>query len=233
MPAFQTTRWSMVARAGGEDEESREAALDLLCRAYWKPAHQFVVNSGRDEESARDLVQEFFSRGLQRNWLASADPERGRFRSYLLVVLKRFLADERIWSGRQRRGGGAAHVSIELVDSDRLKEPGSSPEAAYDRQWALTVLERAADQLRAECDAAGKARHFELLAPFLDGDGRDIGHAAAADALGMSTGAVAMAIGRLRSRMRDLVRREVAATLADEADVEAELAELIAALRPH
>lgn len=230
MTTFNTTRWTIVRQAGADDPGGRDALASLYL-GYWKPVYEFTRRHSRcSEDDARDLVQEFFAETLRKNWLVSADRSRGRFRSFLLVVLKRFLADAREKQNRMSRGGGIEHLSIDWENASEIQETSETPEFAYDRHWALTVLETAAGKLREESVAAGKAGIFDGLAPHLNSEAAD-SYEVTGGKLGMSPGAVAMAVHRLRARLRDLIRREIAKTLDDEGQVEAELAELIAALR--
>lgn len=226
---FAPTRWTLVLAARGDSEPAR-AALGELCGTYYQPVFRFLQREGRSEDAARELTQEFFARLLARDGLATADPARGRFRSFLLGALKHFLGDQRVRERAAKRGGGAVHEPLpEPTDTSpgrELAAPGpASPEAWFDRQWALAIMDRALSTLAAEHAAEGKADQFERLKPWLVG-------AAAAQAdvagqLGWSEGALKVAVHRLRKRFRELVRAEIAQTVPAFAEVDAELRYLV------
>jgi RNA polymerase sigma-70 factor (ECF subfamily) len=218
-PVFATTHWSLVLSAGRNDTCARDA-LAALCRTYWPALHAYVRRRGED------LTQEFFARLLEHNWIARADATKGRFRSFLLTTLKRFLADEWDKTQAQKRGGGRAPVPL---DSDAA---GSGPTAdqVYDRQWALALLELTMARLRAEFAQAGKSREFSRLKQFLTAARNEISYADVAAAAGLSEGAARVAVHRLRKRYRELFRDEIARTVADPAEVDPELRHLIAVL---
>src|ERR1035437_6965903 len=226
--AFVTTQWTRVLAARGDSPEAR-AALSDLCAAYYAPVFAFVRHNTPDEDAARDRTQEFFARLLSRQSLGAVDPERGRFRSYLLGAVKHFLADMRERERRLKRGGGQQHESIEpgTDTSPGLQLPDAnapSPDREFDRKWALTVLDRALAALTAEHRATGKADQFEALKPWLTGDTENLSQAEAARALDVNEGAVKVAIHRLRKRFRELVKSEIARTVGyGAADVQAEL----------
>lgn len=224
-----------MLRARGETPEAR-AALSELCEVCYQPVFRFLRRDGRDDEAARELAQEFFARILQRGDLGAADPSRGRFRSYLLGAVKHFLADQRKREGCQKRGGGVAAESLDApVTADGappdLPDPGAAvPDAWFDRQWALAVMERALSAVAAEFAAHGKAAQFDLLKPWLAGEAPALSQAGVARRLGWSEGAVKVAVHRLRKRFREALRAEVRQTLADGDDPDAELRYLLAAL---
>src|SRR5262245_33130045 len=216
---FAATRWTLVLRARGESVEAR-TALSELCEAYYQPVLQFLRRDGRDEDAARELAQEFFARVLARGGFDEADPERGRFRSYLLGALKHFLADQRKYEHRLKRGGGAMVESLDAITAD--EEPASlqvadpslpAPEASFDREWALAVMARSLSQLQREFAAAAKTDQFEALKPWLMGEAPSLSQADVARRLGLSEGAVKVAIHRLRKRFRDTVCAEISQTL--------------------
>ncbi len=231
---FAPTRWTLVLRARGDSAEAK-AALSELCEAYYQPVMRFLRREGREEDAAQELAQEFFARVLSGAGFASADPERGRFRSYLLGALKHFLGDQRERERRQKRGGGA---TIEQLESSTDTSPGLDvadpsalpPDAWFDREWALAVMDRALAALAAEFAKGDKAAHFEALKPWLVGETPALSQADAAKSLGMSEGAVKVAVHRMRRRFRELVKVEIAQTLPNPADVEDELRHLVAAL---
>ena len=231
---FAPTRWTLVLRARGESAEAK-AALGELCEAYYPPVLRFLRREGRDEDAARELVQEFFARVLASDGFASADPQRGRFRSYLLGALKHFLADQREHERRQKRGGGVTPESLRPATDTSpgldLPDPGAPPpDAWFDREWALAVMDRALKALESEFQAAEKSGQFVTLKPWLVGDTPALSQVEAGARLGLSEGAVKVAIHRMRRRFRDLVKAEISQTLPSAADVEDELRHLITAL---
>lgn len=225
---FPQTHWSLVLSARGSEEHSRQA-LDALVRIYWPPLLAFLRRDGHDPEAARDLLQGYLARLLERQDLSSVDPEKGRFRSYLLAGLRNYLVSEARREQALKRGAGAV-VSMETEEAGRILEmtpaPGLTPEVAFDRQWARTVLLRAVERLRAEHDTAARREVFEVLQPALVGADGD-GYAALATRLNWTAGAVAVAVHRLRRRLRELVRDEVRQTVGSAADLEAELRHLL------
>jgi len=233
---FATTRWSLVAAARpGEGGGSRaRGALEELCRAYWYPLYAFVRRRGYSSEDAQDLTQAFFARIIETGGLGAADPERGRFRSYLLGALKHFLANEWHRSQTQKRGGRVRFVEWDALDPEARyagapKEP-VSPELLFDREWALETTGKALQALRAEMAEAGKGGQFDALKGSLTGEGEASREEVAAR-LGMSEGAVKVAVHRLRQRYRGLLRDGIAETVSNEADLEDEMRHLVAVLR--
>jgi RNA polymerase sigma-70 factor (ECF subfamily) len=232
--AFVTTQWTRVLDARGDSPEAK-AALSDLCAAYYASVFDFIRRSAPDEDSARDLTQEFFARLLARHGIDSVDPQRGRFRSYLLGAVKHFLADMQEHSHRLKRGAGQPLESIEPgTDTSpalQLADPNTpSPDREFDRKWALTLLNRALAKLAQEHEAAGKADHFEALKPWLSGDSENISQAEAAARLGVNEGAVKVAIHRLRRRFREVIKSEIGQTVSDRTQVDAELHYLLEAL---
>jgi RNA polymerase sigma-70 factor (ECF subfamily) len=230
------TRWTLVLRARGESVEAR-AALSELCEAYYQPVLRFLRHEGRDEDVARELAQEFFARVLARGGFDDADPERGRFRSYLLGAVKHFLADQRKYEKRIKRGGGMTVQSLDATAADEEPAPLQvadtslpAPDASFDREWALAVIARSLTQLEREFVAAAKMDQFEALKPWLMGEAPSLSQAEGAQRLGLSEGAVKVAIHRLRKRFRDVVCAEISQTLRDPSLVDEELRHLIAAL---
>lgn len=217
------------------DSPEAKAALSDLCAAYYAAVFAFIRHSAGNEDDARDLTQEFFARLLARHGLDTVDPQRGRFRSFLLGAVKHFLADMRAHRGCAKRGGGETSVPLEPeTDTSpglQLAAPGaSSPDREFDRKWALTILDRALGALAAEQAASGKREQFEVLKLWLTGDTENLSQADAAARLGMNEGAVKVAIHRLRRRFRELVKAEIGQTLHDPAHAADELACLLAAL---
>ena len=230
-PVFVTTRWSLVLEAG-RDAASSEAALGQLCAAYWYPIYHFVRRQGRSTHDAQDLTQEFFARLLTRNWIAQADQSRGRFRSFLLVVLKRFLAGEWERAQAQKRGADRLHLPLDDAESRFLSTPAShgTPEETFDKHWALTLLDRALRELRAEYEGDGRGAVFETLKGCLTTVPEARPHADLAAALGLSEGAVKVAIHRLRGRYREKLRAEIAQTVASPSEVDGEMRHLVRVL---
>jgi RNA polymerase sigma factor (sigma-70 family) len=231
---FLTTHWTRVLEARGNTVEAK-AALSELCAAYYAPVFAFIRHNAPDEETARDLTQEFFARLLAGHGVDKVERERGRFRSYLLGAVKHFLADIRDRDHRLKRGAGqpvevigfATDTSTGLEVSDP-KAP--SPEHEFDRKWALTVLDRALTALAQEHKTSAKSELFEALRPWLTGDTENLSQADAALRLGMNENAVKVAIHRLRKRFRELVKAEIGHTLNNPAQVADELSCLTAAL---
>jgi RNA polymerase sigma-70 factor (ECF subfamily) len=239
MPApredFASTQWSLVLRAGGKPGSSARAALEVLCSRYWLPLYVFVRRRVNDAHAAQDLTQEFFTRLLAKNTLAHAEPERGRFRGFLLAALKHFLANESDRARARKRGGGRQLLSLdwEQGESRYHLEPRDerTAERIFDRQWALTLLDRVVRRLQDEYLAAGKTRQFDLLKDALTGRAA-VAYAAVAEELSLSQDAVRQAASRLRKRYRTLLREEVAATVAGQHEVDDEIRALFAALAP-
>lgn len=233
--AFTATHWSVVLAAGRADSPAAHDALAKLCRDYWQPLYTYVRRRGLDAHDSQDLTQEFFARLLERDWLKQVQPEKGKFRSFLLVALNHFLSNE--WDKRHclKRGGGEAIVSLNDTRAEEARlahEPADmlTPERAFERRWALTLIERALGKLEAECKAKGRGAEFTVLQPFLSAkpDGEE--YTRAAEQLGMSEGTLRVTVHRLRKKMGEHLRSEIAQTVARSEDVEAELRELFAAL---
>lgn len=229
--AFATTQWTLVLQAGQATGPEREAALAALCREYWQPVFIYIRGQGHDEESARDLTQEFFSRLLEKEWLDGLKQEGSRFRAFLLVAVKRFLAVQHHRQNAQKRGHGVPLIPLDQEVLPALAGHDSSPEEAYDRHWALTIINRALAQLQSEAKAAGREQLFAQLAEYISSEPEPGSYEAIANTLGMSRAAVAMAVHRLRLRLREKIRQEVAQTLANPLQVEEEMHVLMAALR--
>ena len=235
---FHTTMWDVVRAAGDRADPGREEALEVLCGSYWYPLYAFLRRRGEAPEDAADLVQGLFASLLERGDLDGLDPEGGRFRSYLLAALKHHASDQRDRARAQKRGGGRAALSLDAsfepaAAEERFRgEPRDerSPEGLFERDWALAVLARALARLEQEQTERRRGPIFARLRGFLDGVAEGDSHAAAATDLGLSSGAVKVAVHRLRARYRELLLAEVAATVAPGDDAEAELRALVAAL---
>ena len=231
---FATTHWSVVLAAQGESTAA-DAALERLCRTYWKPLYAFVRREGRSVEEAQDLTQAFFARLLERRDLDAVRREKGRLRSYLLVALKHFLANEWHRASAIKRGEGRPLIALdELLENERAAlEPADtlSADRIYERRWALTVLEQVLNQLGTEYREEGKGALFDHFKQLLaDEPDRPLQAQIAAE-LGMSENAVKQAYHRFRQRYRQLLHDEIAHTVAVPGDVEDELRHLIAVLR--
>ena len=229
---FPTTRWTLVVAAGGPHRKEARSALVSLCENYWYPLYAYLRRRGYPADQAQDLTQEFFTRVLEGRYLDRADPEKGRFRSFLLTSLKFFVADE---EDRQRahKRGGTMIVPLEFSSGEERyqREPAhdETPERIFERRWALSVLDRVVERLRCEFVQHGRSEHFERLKVFLLGQS-DAPYAALAREMKTSEGAVKVAVHRLRKRYRELFRQEIADTVADPAEVESELRYLAAVL---
>jgi RNA polymerase sigma factor (sigma-70 family) len=230
---FATTRWSLVVAAGatGGSPEAREA-LETLCGACWFPLYAFARRTGAAREEAEDLVQGFFALLLEKGWLRQADRERGRFRTFLLAAFRHHAAHERDRGRAQKRGGGARLLSLDFAAGETryLSEPAvdETPERLYERRWALALLDRALEGLRASY-AGDRAAVFEALRPHLTG-GEPPSLAETGAAIGLSEGATKVALHRLRRRYRDVLRATIAETVADPGEVDDEIHHLLAAL---
>jgi RNA polymerase sigma-70 factor (ECF subfamily) len=229
---FPTTRWTLVCAAGDPQRQEARSALVSLCENYWYPLYVFLRRRGHSADQAQDLTQEFFIRVLEGRYLDRADPEKGRFRSFLLTSLKFFVADEGDRQRAQFRGGGLV-VPLEFASGEERyrREPGhkETPERIFERRWALALLDRVVERLRDEFVQHGRPEHFERLKVFLLGQS-DAPYAALARDMNTSEGALKVAIHRLRKRYRELFRQEIADTVANPAEVESELRYLAAVL---
>lgn len=232
--AFGTTRWSLVLQARSEDPERAREALSELCRTYWFPLYALVRRRIRDADEAADLTQDFFVHLIEKRAIGRVDPSRGRFRSFLIASVKNFLANEHDRAAARKRGSGMKPVTFDGQEADcRYRgnvHAGWEQERAFDRQWALTVLGRALEHLRSEYAQAGRSREFEQLSPFLTGEGPDRPYRETAALLKMTEAGVKTAVHRMRRRYGKALREEVAATVADLNEVDAELRHLLAAL---
>lgn len=232
MSRFDTTRWSIVLRARGEAVEAR-AALEALCQRYRPPVLSYIRRRGRSAENAEDLAQTFFTRFLEHAYHADADPARGRFRAFLLTALKRFLIDADEEDRTIKRGGLVHFRSLDDASNGASLEhmaDARTPEIAFERDWAATVLEAAMFRLRSEAETAGKRALFDQLSEFLLERPDDADYTRVAEALHLRRNTLAVAVHRLRHRLRELVRDELAQTTADRAELESELRQMRAAL---
>jgi RNA polymerase sigma-70 factor (ECF subfamily) len=226
---FATTHWSLVLAAARDEDRDGRLAMESLCERYWYPLYVFVRRRGYPPEDAQDLTQAFFTRLLDKGDVARASPARGRFRSFLLASLKNFVANERDRAQTQKRGGGAVvPLEIGAAEGRFQLEPSTdeTPERIFEREWALILLDNAIQVLQTEMASTGRSGHFAELKAFLVGENPNVSYAEAADALGMSPGAVRVAVHRLRRRFGELVRREIAQTVSSPVEIDDELRHL-------
>ncbi|MHC4858888.1 MAG: RNA polymerase sigma factor [Planctomycetota bacterium] len=229
---FHTTRWSVVLAAGSrETAESREA-LAALCETYWFPLYAYARRRTGSRDRAEDLTQGFFAELLEKGWVATADPGRGRFRAFLLTALKRHMGHAAERERALKRGGGRPPLRLDFEDGERRYslEPvhDLTPDRVFERRWALTLLDRVLGRLGEEMEKGGRAEAFAALRTYLTGEGP--AHRETAKRLGMSEGAVKTAVHRLRRRYRELLRAEIAETVAEPAEVDDEIRHLLGAL---
>jgi RNA polymerase sigma-70 factor (ECF subfamily) len=232
---FPTTRWSRVLTArDGSDSEAR-VALETLCQTYWHPLYVFVRRQGHDADEARDLVQAYFTELLEKGFLKAVAPERGRFRSFLLASLKHFLSHERDRTRALKRGGNTQTISLDAASTaglDLQAVEHLTPEQVFERQWALTLLERAVERIRRQARESGTAAQFEAIKPYLMGEAVDTTYAEVGARLGLSESGVKSAVSRLRRRFGKALRAEIAETVSDPAEVEGELRRMLSVMRP-
>jgi RNA polymerase sigma factor (sigma-70 family) len=237
---FATTRWSLIltsADLSGDDQKAGQA-LSELCRLYWRPIFSFVCRRGHSPEDAQDLTQDFFLMMLEGNWLKHADPNRGRFRSLLLNSLQNFLNDEVAKKRAQKRGGEMQFVSWDdwMAEApSQLTVPAQAVESwpaerLFDLRWAATVVEQALRRLREECESQGKLRAFEALRPCLGAEREDVSYFTLSQTLGAPEATVKRLVHRLRQRYRNLLREEVAETVANPSEVDDEIRHLCGVL---
>ena len=231
---FVTTHWSVVLAARRGDSTGARAALDKLCQAYWYPLYAFTRRMGQSPPDAEDSIQSFFAVCLGKNYLEAAYEAKGRFRSFLLVALKRFLAKEWDKSRARKRGGGQTLIALDGLTAEKryALEPVErlSPDKLYERRWAFTLLENVLSRLRDEHATAGRMDAFEQLKESLTGAGRTTLYAELAERLGTSAGAVKVAVHRLRRRYRELLEEEIAHTVATPEEVAEERRYLLSVL---
>jgi DNA-directed RNA polymerase specialized sigma24 family protein len=231
---FRTTHWSLVSLISDGDSPQATAALEKLCGTYWLPVYSYIRRQGYSPHDAQDLAQGFFARLLRLNSFAAVGQSKGKFRTFLLAALNHFLSDERDRARAEKRGGGKALISLDEAHAEELylqiPAPDLTPEKLYDRHWALTVMEQALGRLRKEYGAAGNAAVFEHLSGFLSREATPGDYDRAAQKLGMTRGAMAVAVHRLRQRYRECVRFELSQTVTSPEDLELEMKHLFQAL---
>lgn len=231
---FLTTHWSVVLSAAKNDTTHAMSALEHLCGIYWYPLYAYVRRRGFASHDAQDLTQAFFARLLERRWVGDADQSKGRFRTFLLTAMSRFLSDEWDKVSAQKRGGGIAHVPVQIGDAETRYglEPKdtATPEQCYERQWALTLLDQVLQQLKADFEEDGKGALFAKLNATLQGRSESQPYAQLADELGISIGAVKVAVHRMRKKYRQLLREHIAQTIVASEDLDEELRYLFSVL---
>lgn len=231
---FTTTHWSVVLAARDGASPQAVQALEKLCRTYWFPLYAYVRRQGHRAHDAQDLVQGFFARLLQGNFLENVGPQKGKFRSFLLAALKHFVSDEWDKARAEKRGGGQTFISLDDHNAEELyllePDSGAPAERIFDQRWALTLLAQALARLREEFAAAGKTREFDHLKIFLSTLTGDGGYDAVAAELEMPVVTVGVKVHRLRQRYGELIRAEIAHTVASPADIEEEMCHLFDAV---
>ena len=232
--AFTATQWTQIRLAAETSSPDGQEALQQLCQTYWYPLYAYVRRKGHNPEEAQDLTQAFFARLLDKKYIALAAPELGRFRTFLLSSLQRFLINEWEKVRTQKRGGGASFVTWDEAETERLyqteQSSGKSPEELYDRRWALTLLDQVFLKLQAEFAAEGHSSRFAKLKVLLWGDKSAPPYSEVAAQLGMTEGTLKVAVHRLRHRYRELLREQVLRTSARPEDVDEEIRYLIAVI---
>jgi RNA polymerase sigma-70 factor (ECF subfamily) len=230
---FLTTRWTVILQAGRSHTPQSDDALQELCRTYWYPLYAFVRRQGHSREDAEDLTQTFFAQLLEKSWLEQLSSDKGRFRGFLHAAMKHFLANEWDKAHAQKRGGAVPHLSLDWQGADSTYQlmPAAelSPDKVFDRAWSITLLERVLARLEEENTSEGKAEHFAQLKGLLALGQSAIAYPELAIQLGLSEGAARVAVHRLRKRYRELLREEVAQTLAEPAEVDGEMRALFLA----
>ena len=231
---FATTRWTMVNAAGHRSDPRAEGALAELCQIYWPPLYGYLRRRGHAAEEAQDLTQGFFTSLLKRQSIRAANPARGRFRAFLLTALKRFVINEHERIASARRGGQHVHLALDFEDAERTyaleRRNDDTPDRVFDRKWAAITLDRALQRLRDDCDRAGKGTEATALLPYLTESSELPAYKTVAAELGLTEGAVKVAVHRLRQRFGAMLRVEIGETVMAPDDVEDEMRELIRAV---
>jgi DNA-directed RNA polymerase specialized sigma24 family protein len=232
---FATTLWSQVFAAASPDQTKGWSALESLCERYWYPLYGFARQSGKGHEDARDLVQGFFEQLLSRSYLSQADPNRGKFRSFLLGAFKHYMQNQWIKGQAQKRGGGNIHMSLEDPDLDEKfltesKQTGN-PDQCFDRMWALNLLEEVMHTLRKDWQSRGQIQEFESLKPHMLKEPNLERYGEVAVKMRVSEAALKMKIKRLREQYRSFLHQKIADTLQDPSQIQEELAYLQSCLQ--
>ncbi len=229
--AFHTTQWSMVLAAGdGHRNEDTSRALEVLCQTYWAPLYSYVRHRVRNEHTAQDLTQTFFERLLEKETLATADPQRGRFRTFLLTACERFLINEWKKERATKRGGNVRTLSLDFdsLESRYPLEPQDllTAEVVFERQWVIALIDSVLAKLRQDYTDRNQSKHFDWLKPFLTGTDAATTYADVAKLMNSTEAAVKIAVHRLRKRYRELIRSEIAQTVSSPDEVEDEICRL-------
>lgn len=231
---FPHTRWSLVLAATKGEAAESAPALEAICATYWQPLYVYVRRCGHSPHDAQDLTQEFFRHLLEKHWLQAADPDKGRLRTFLIVMLKHFMSKEWRRASAQRRGGGQVLAPFDTAFAESRYAADRTQllpaDETFDRQWALTLLDLAVERLRLEFEAQGKPGDFDALKDCLTAGRGGIDYATMAGRLGLNAGAARVAVHRLRKRFREIFREEIARTLTEGVDVDGEMRHLAAAL---
>lgn len=229
--SFDTTRWSLILKTRDLDPGAAQAALNELCQIYWQPLYAYLRKAGQDPESARDLTQGFFTQLLERKDLDKADPNRGRFRSFLLTALVNYTRNQWARQTAQKRPSANGAISIDLSAAEGglrdMLTDHTTPEQLFERQWAIALLQSALQSLREEFIASGKQERFEALSPYLTVDVPSSSYEDLSDRLGISPGAVKVAVHRLKNRYGEIIRDKVSDTVNDPKEVDGEIAHLL------
>jgi RNA polymerase sigma-70 factor (ECF subfamily) len=222
----------VVLAAQDKSSPDSAAALETLCRCYWYPLYAYVRGSGRSPHDAQDLTQEFFARLLAQDWLRVVLPERGRFRTFLLVTMKRFLTNEWHRDMAQKRGAGNLALSLDVAEAEHrfAAEPPLTPDELYERRWAMTLLEESLERLQRDFTHTGKEPEFNSLKEWLTAERGRIPYGQIATALGTTEGAARVAVHRMRKQFRQLFRQTIAETVDAAGDVDSEMRHLISVL---
>lgn len=228
---FPTTRWSLIVECRRTPNPDCRTALETLCAAYWFPLYVYARRQGASVENAQDLTQGFFARLLEKHYLNDFDRERGKFRTFLLSAFRHYITNERDRDRSQKRGSGQVLIPLDVQDAERCYrlEPSHNvtPEKIYERYWAMVLLERALTRLKAE---AGSSAHFDSLRVFLTGASSVASYKELAETLGSTEGALKVAVHRLRRKFGELLREEIADTIARPEDADDELRYLLSVL---
>jgi RNA polymerase sigma factor (sigma-70 family) len=231
-----STQWSQVLAARDGTNTEARAALEFLIQTYWHPLYAFIRHRGYSPEESSDLTQAFFTELLEKNSLARVDPQKGRFRSFLLASLRNFLSHERERRGAIKRGGATFTDSLDLETGEQRYAMhlanDQTPEDVFERRWAMTVLDRAIERLQKESSDSPSDNHFKQLRGYLTGREPEVSYREMAEAIGMNEGSVKVAVHRLRKRYGQCLRAEIADTVADPADIDDEVRHLLTSLRP-
>lgn len=230
-----TTQWSQVLAARDGSDTQARAALESLCGTYWESLYAFVRHQGSSPDEAADLTQAYFTELLEKEFLTAVDPAKGRFRAFLLASMKNFLSHERERDRALKRGGGHRILSLDVEGAEQRYgvQPTEemSPDQAFEYRWAVTMLNRALERLRQDSSASGRAEQFDVLKQYLTSATEQTPYREVTSTLGMSEGAVKMAVSRLRARLGQCLRAEVADTVADPSEIDDEVRRLLEALR--